>query len=58
MSMEVDYYDVRNAQETAERNARVYTDNEVATLRAAIDELREELASMWRALNSRTEHLA
>lgn len=59
---EVDRYDVQNAQETAERNARYYTDRQVereaSERRAAIDELREQLASLERVLHSRTEHLA
>jgi len=62
MSGEVAHYDVDYARETAERNARYYTDRAVGELaqeiRVAITELRRELDSLTRVLNSRTEHLA
>jgi len=58
----VDYYDVQAMIRDARSEIRGEISNEGREIRAAlreeIDELRNEIASLQRVLNSRTEHLA
>jgi hypothetical protein len=58
---EVDWYYVQSAQESAERDARSYTDRavheSVTSLRREMDDLRDTIAGLQRTLDARTGHL-
>jgi hypothetical protein len=58
VNADVDYYDVQRMVEDSAAQLRARIDNLRADLNAALDELREEVASLGIVISSRTDHLA